>query len=187
MNAFLVSLGMVTLAEMGDKTQLLSLVLSTKYKKPIPIILGILLATILNHAFAGAIGAWLMQSIGEKTLAWILGASFILMGFWTLIPDKLDEADQKSSRFGVFATTLVAFFFAEMGDKTQVATIGLVAQLQSFYPVVLGTIIGMMIANVPIVLLGDKIAKKIPLKTIHFISAILFFTLGALSIFTKAL
>lgn len=180
MEAFLISTGIVALAEMGDKTQLLSLVLAAKFRKPWPIILGILIATLLNHALAGGLGAWLTSVLGSQALRWILGLGFLAMAVWMLIPDQLDEDDAKvqSSRFGVFATTLIAFFMAEMGDKTQVATVALAAQYQALMAVVAGTTLGMMIANVPAVLIGDKLAHKLPLKWIHGVAATIFAVLG---------
>jgi putative Ca2+/H+ antiporter (TMEM165/GDT1 family) len=178
LEAFLVSAGIVALAEIGDKTQLLAFLLAGKFRRPWPIILGILVATLANHAFAGALGSWITQAVGPKTLRWILGVSFLAMAVWTLIPDKLDEGDTRIAPYGVFGATLVAFFLAEMGDKTQVATIALAAQYQSFYAVVAGTTLGMMIANVPAVLLGDRIANRIPVRLVHGIAAAIFAVLG---------
>jgi len=178
MEAFLISTGIVALAEIGDKTQLLAFILAAKFRKPLPIILGILLATIANHSFAGALGAWLTSLLAPESLRWILGVSFLAMAGWTLIPDKFDEGDAKLARFGVFGTTLLAFFLAEMGDKTQVATVALAAQYQTFLPVVAGTTLGMMIANVPAVLLGNKIADKMPVRLVHSIAAAVFAVLG---------
>ena len=184
LEAFLISTGIVALAEMGDKTQLLSLVLAAKFRKPWPIILGILLATLLNHALAGAVGAWLTSVLGPDALRWILGLGFLVMAVWMLIPDKLDEEDAniKVSRFGVFATTLIAFFFAEMGDKTQVATVALAAQYQALVAVVAGTTLGMMLANVPAVFIGDKLAHRLPIKLIHGVAAAIFAVLGLLAL-----
>ena len=178
MEAFFVSTGIVALAEIGDKTQLLAFILAAKFRKPVPIILGILISTLFNHAFAGAVGAWVTTLFGPETLRWILGISFIAMAAWTLIPDNFDENDAKLARFGVFGTTLVAFFLAEMGDKTQIATIALAAQFQSVVQVVAGTTFGMMLANVPAVLLGDRIAGRIPAQTVHRIAAAIFAVLG---------
>lgn len=178
MEAFLVSTGIVALAEIGDKTQLLSLILAAKLRKPLPIILGIFVATLLNHGFAGAIGSWLTTLMGPETLRWILGLSFLAMAAWTLVPDKFDAQDAKFAKLGVFGTTLVAFFLAEMGDKTQVATVALAAQYQSLVAVVAGTTVGMMLANVPAVILGDRIAHKIPAKTVHAVAAAIFAILG---------
>jgi putative Ca2+/H+ antiporter (TMEM165/GDT1 family) len=178
MEAFLISTGIVALAEIGDKTQLLAFILAAKFRKPVPIVLGILVATLANHGFAGAVGSWITTLMGPETLRWVLGVSFIAMAGWTLIPDKFDEEDAKLARFGVFTTTLIAFFLAEMGDKTQVATIALAAQYQSLFAVVAGTTLGMMLANVPAVIMGDKIADKLPVKLVHRIAAAIFALLG---------
>ena len=178
MEAFLISTGIVALAEIGDKTQLLAFILAAKFRKPVLISAGILLATIVNHGFAGAMGAWLTSLVAPETMRWILGASFIGMAFWTLVPDKFEESDAKLARFGVLGTTLIAFFFAEMGDKTQIATVALSAQFNSFYAVVAGTTLGMMIANVPAVLLGNRIAHRIPVRLVHAIAATIFAILG---------
>ncbi|HNY45937.1 MAG TPA: TMEM165/GDT1 family protein, partial [Casimicrobium sp.] len=147
MEAFLISTGIVALAEIGDKTQLLAFLLAAKFKKPWPIVAGIFVATIANHAGAGALGAWITAAVGPQIMRWVLGIGFIAMAIWTLIPDKIDEDEAGStrSRFGVFGTTVVAFFLAEMGDKTQIATIALAAQYNAFYAVVAGTTLGMMI------------------------------------------
>ena len=179
MESFLVSTGIVALAEIGDKTQLLAFILAAKFRRPVPIIVGILLATIANHGFAGALGAWITSLVAPGTLRWVLGLSFVGMAVWTLIPDKFDEDEAKLARFGVFGTTLVAFFLAEMGDKTQVATVALAAQYHAFVPVVLGTTLGRMIANVPAVLLGDRIADRMPVRLVHMIAAAIFAVLGA--------
>lgn len=178
MEAFLISTGIVALAEVGDKTQILAFILAAKYKKPVPIVLGILVATLANHGFAGALGAWVTTLMGPQTLRWVLGISFIAMAIWTLIPDKFDEADAKFTSSSVFGTTLVAFFLAEMGDKTQVATIALAAQYHAFFIVVAGTTLGMMIANVPAVFLGNRIAAKMPVRLVHMIAAAIFAILG---------
>ena len=178
MEAFLVSTGIVALAEIGDKTQLLAFILAAKFRKPAPIIIGILIATLANHGFAGAVGAWVTTLLGPETLRWVLGVSFIAMAIWTLVPDKLDEDDAKLAQLGVFGTTLVAFFLAEMGDKTQIATIALAAQYQSLAMVVAGTTLGMMLANVPAVILGDRIANRIPVRLVHGIAAAIFAVLG---------
>ena len=178
MEAFLVSTGVVALAEIGDKTQLLAFILAAKLRRPLPIVLGILVATLANHAFAGALGAWITSLLGPETLRWALGLSFIGMAIWTLIPDKFDESDAKLARFGVFGTTLVAFFLVEMGDKTQIATVALAAQYHAFFTVVAGTTLGMMIANVPAVLLGDRIAHRMPIRLVHGIAAAIFLVLG---------
>lgn len=178
MEAFLISTGIVALAEIGDKTQLLAFILAAKFRKPIPIVMGILVATVANHALAGALGTWVTSLLAPETLRWILGISFIAMAAWTLIPDKFDEDDAKFASFGVFGTTLAAFFLAEMGDKTQVATVALAAQYHTLIAVVAGTTLGMMIANVPAVLLGDRIANKMPVRMIHAIAAAIFAILG---------
>lgn len=180
MEAFLVATGVVALAEMGDKTQLLSLVLAARFRRPWPIVLGIFAATVVNHGLAGAVGNWVTHTLGPDVLRWILGGSFIAMALWMLIPDKLDEDElPKASRFGVFGTTLVAFFLAEMGDKTQIATVMLAARYVDAYAwVVLGTTLGMMLANAPVVWLGERIVKRVPIKLVHGISAALFLLLG---------
>ena len=179
--AFWVSTGIVALAEMGDKTQLLSLVLAARFKRPWPIVWGILAATLVNHALAGAVGGWLTTVMGPQALRWVLGASFIARAVWMLIPDKLDDTGaDKPPRFGVFGTTLVAFFIAEMGDKTQIATVMLAAQFDSLWVVTAGTTLGMMIANVPAVLLGDRVMDWLPVQWVHRIAAAVFAVLGAL-------
>jgi putative Ca2+/H+ antiporter (TMEM165/GDT1 family) len=178
LEAFLISTGIVALAEIGDKTQLLAFILAAKFRKPWPIIWGILVATLANHGFAGAVGTWITTLLGPQLLRWILGASFIGMAIWTLIPDKFDEDEAKLARLGVFGTTLIAFFLAEMGDKTQIATVALAAQFKAFFAVVAGTTLGMMIANVPAVLLGDRIAHKMPVRLVHGIAAAIFAVLG---------
>jgi putative Ca2+/H+ antiporter (TMEM165/GDT1 family) len=178
MEAFLVSTGIVALAEIGDKTQLLAFVLAAKFRRPLPIIAAIFVATIANHAFAAAIGAWITSLLGPDILRWVLGASFIAMAAWTLIPDKIDDDDLALAKYGVFLTTLIAFFIAEMGDKTQVATVALAARYDSVIAVVCGTTFGMMLANVPAVYLGDRIAGRIPLKLVHGIAALIFAALG---------
>jgi putative Ca2+/H+ antiporter (TMEM165/GDT1 family) len=180
MEAFLISTGVVALAEIGDKTQLLALVLAAKYRRPVPIILGILVATLLNHAAAGVVGAWLAAWLGEELLRWILGLSFIAMAFWMLVPDKLDDEETKPARFGVFLSTLIAFFGVEIGDKTQIATVALAAKYSSLIAVVGGTTLGMMLANVPAVLLGEVAAKKLPMRLVHGVAAAIFAVLGLL-------
>ena len=183
LEAFLVSTGLVALAEIGDKTQLLALLLACRFRKPIPIVLGILVATLANHAFAGAIGSWITTLLGPELLRWILGVSFLAMAAWMLVPDQIDDGDAVSTRFGVFGTTLIAFFLAEMGDKTQIATVALAAQYASFGSVVAGTTLGMMIANVPVVFLGDRAAKRLPLRLVHGLAAAIFAALGLLVLF----
>jgi len=178
MEAFLISTGIVALAEIGDKTQLLAFILAAKFRKPVPIVFGIFVATLANHGFAGAVGTWITTLMGPETLRWMLGISFIAMAGWTLIPDKFDEDEAKLVRLGVFTTTLIAFFLAEMGDKTQIATVALAAQYQNLIAVVAGTTLGMMVANVPAVIMGDKIADKMPVKLVHRIAATIFAFLG---------
>ncbi len=181
--AFLVSTGVVALGEMGDKTQLLAIVLAATFRKPWPIVLGIFVATVVNHAAAGALGGWVAQAMGPDLLRWVIGLSFIAMAGWMLIPDKLDDdAAGSRHRFGVFGTTVVAFFLAEMGDKTQIATVALAARYPEVVQVVLGTTFGMMLANVPAVFLGDKIAKKVSMKLVHGIAAVIFAILGVLTL-----
>ena len=178
MEALLFSTGVVALAEIGDKTQLLAFLLAAKFRKPGPIILGILLATIVNHGFAGALGTLITTWMGPETLRWVLGVSFIAMGAWILVPDKIDDEEANLARFGVFGTTLIAFFLAEMGDKTQIATVALAAKYDAFFQVVTGTTLGMLLANVPAVLLGDRLAGRLPVKLVHRIAAALFAALG---------
>ena len=181
MEAFLVSTGIVALAEMGDKTQLLALILAVRFRKPIPIVLGIFVATIVNHGLAGALGAWLTQVIGPDILRWVLSASFIAMAVWMLIPDTIgDEEQEQEPRWGVFGTTVVAFFLAEMGDKTQIATVMLAARFDAYYGVVAGTTLGMMVANVPVVYLGERMTRLVPMRVVHIVSALVFAVLGVL-------
>ena len=183
MEAFLISTSVVALAEMGDKTQLLSLVLAARFRKPWPIVLGIFVATLVNHALAGAVGAWITSYLGENAMRWILGLSFIAMAIWMLIPDKLDEDEVSGhSRWGVFGTTLVAFFLAEMGDKTQIATVMLAAKYNAYLWVVAGTTLGMMLANAPVVWLGDRLVKRVPIRLVHVVSAVIFLVLGMLAL-----
>lgn len=178
MEAFLISTGIVGLAEIGDKTQLLAFLLAAKFRKPLPIVLAIFVATVANHAFAAAVGAWITSMLGPDVLRWVLGVSFLAMAAWTLIPDKLDEDETRLAKYGVFLTTLIAFFMAEMGDKTQVATVALAARYHDIVSVVLGTTFGMMLANVPAVYLGDRIANRVPLRLVHGIAALIFAVLG---------
>jgi putative Ca2+/H+ antiporter (TMEM165/GDT1 family) len=179
--AMMVSTGVVTLAEMGDKTQLLAFLLAARFKKPIPIIAGIFIATILNHGLAGLLGTWITSLLSPELLRWILGISFLGMAVWTLIPDKIDEDEQpKVAESGVFIATLIAFFLAEIGDKTQIATVALAASYSAPITVVIGTTLGMMLADVPAVFLGNKFAQKLPLKLIHTLAAAIFAILGIL-------
>ncbi len=178
MEAFLVSTGVVALAEIGDKTQLLAFILAAKFRKPVPIVLGILIATLVNHGCAGALGSFITSLLSPEALRWILGLSFIAMAVWIMIPDKFDEKDAHLAKYGVFGTTVIAFFMAEMGDKTQIATVALAAEYHALVSVVAGTTAGMMIANVPAVVLGDRIAHKIPVRLVHAIAAFIFACLG---------
>jgi len=183
MEAFLVSTGIVALAEMGDKTQLLALILAVRFRKPLPIVLGILVATIVNHGLAGALGAWLTQVVGPEILRWVLAGSFIAMAVWMLIPDSIDdEEEDQEPRWGVFATTVVAFFLAEMGDKTQIATVMLAARFNAYFWVVAGTTLGMMLANVPVVFLGERMTRLVPMRVVHIVSALVFAVLGVLAL-----
>lgn len=179
MESLLVSTGVVALAEIGDKTQLLAFLLAARFKKPLPIILGILVATVINHGMAGAVGAWITANVDPEVLRWILGASFIGMAIWTLIPDKIEEEEaQVAKRFGVFGATAITFFLAEMGDKTQIATIAMAAHYPDPVMVVIGTTLGMMIADVPAVFVAEKLADKIPMRLVHGIAAAVFAALG---------
>lgn len=179
MEAFLVSTGLVALAEFGDKTQLLAFLLAARFRRPVPIIAGILFATVLNHALAGALGGWLSTLAHPDVLRWILGLSFIAMAIWTMIPDRMDEDDARiASGLGIFGATTLAFFLAEMGDKTQIATVALAAHYPSVLLVVVGTTLGMLLANVPAVFIGEKLAGRIPMKLLHGIAALIFAALG---------
>jgi putative Ca2+/H+ antiporter (TMEM165/GDT1 family) len=179
MEALLVSAGVVALAEIGDKTQLLAFILAARFKKPLPIIAGIFCATIVNHGLAGALGAWITSVTSPEILRWVLGISFIGMAVWTMIPDKIEEEEtQVAKRVGVFTATLVTFFLAEMGDKTQIATVAMAAHYPNPLMVVAGTTIGMLIADVPAVFVGDRLAAKIPMKLVHSIAAAIFAALG---------
>ena len=187
MEAFLVSTGVVALGEMGDKTQLLAILLAARFKKPGPIILGIFVATLANHALAGAVGSAVVNAatsaLGPDTPRWVIGLSFIAMAAWMLIPDKGDaEAAAGNARFGIFGTTALAFFVAEMGDKTQIATVALAARYESLAAVVAGTTLGMMLANVPAVFLGDTIARKVSMTLVHGVAALIFAVLGVLTL-----
>ena len=173
------STGVVALAEIGDKTQLLAFILASRFKRPLPIIMGILVATILNHGLAGALGAWITATVSPDVLRWALGLSFIGMAIWTLIPDKIEEEEtQIAKRFGVFGATLITFFLAEMGDKTQIATVAMAVHYTTPILVVVGTTLGMLIADVPAVFAGDKLATRIPMKLVHSIAAAVFAILG---------
>jgi Ca2+/H+ antiporter, TMEM165/GDT1 family len=184
MEAFLVSTGVVALGEMGDKTQLLAFLLAAKFKRPLPIVVGILVATLTNHTAAGALGAWVAQVMGPDLLRWVVGLAFIAMAGWMLVPDKVDEDEAAGmmNRFGVFATTVITFFLAEMGDKTQIATVALAARYHDLAQVVAGTTLGMMLADVPAVFLGGTIAHKMNMRLMHAVSALIFAALGVLTL-----
>lgn len=178
MDAFLTATGLVALAEIGDKTQLLAIVLATRFRKPWPIILGILFATLANHALAAFAGQLAAEFFAGRWFRLAVAASFIAMGLWTLMPDKLDEDDQPKAHGGVFLTTLIAFFLVEMGDKTQLATVALGAQFDNLAAVVAGTTLGMMLANVPAVLLGNALVQRISLKLVRTLAALSFIAVG---------
>jgi putative Ca2+/H+ antiporter (TMEM165/GDT1 family) len=182
MEAFLISTGIVALAEIGDKTQLLAFLLAARFRRPLPIVAAIFVATIANHAFAAAVGALVSHLLGPAVLRWVLGLSFVAMAAWIMVPDQIDEEETQTARFGVFVTTLVAFFLAEMGDKTQVATVALAARFPSMVAVVAGTTFGMLLANVPAVYFGERIARAVPLKLVHGIAALIFAVLGVLTL-----
>ena len=182
MEALLVSIRVVALTEIGDKTQLLSLVLAARFRRPVPIVLGILAATLLNHALAGAVGAWITTLLGPGVMRWVLGLSFVAMGIWALVPDEPSPGDPSLRGRGIFAATFVAFFLAEMGDKTQVATVALAAKFSALGAVVAGTTLGMLLANVPVVLLGDRLTSRIPLRPVRVLAALVFVILGVAAI-----
>ncbi|MGZ3159029.1 MAG: TMEM165/GDT1 family protein [Burkholderiaceae bacterium] len=183
MEALFISIGVVALAEIGDKTQLLAFILAARFKRPLPIIAGILCATIVNHGLAGALGAWITSVVNPDVMRWVLGLSFIGMAFWTLIPDNIEEEEtQVAQRFGVFGATLITFFLAEMGDKTQLATVALAAHYSAPIMVVIGTTLGMLIADVPAVFVGNKFAEKIPMKLVHTVAAGIFALMGVLTL-----
>ncbi len=183
MEALFVSTGVVALAEIGDKTQLLAFILAARFKKPLPIIAGILCATLINHGLAGALGAWITSVLSPDVMRWILGASFIGMAIWTMIPDKIEEEETRVAKhLGVFGATFVTFFLAEMGDKTQIATIALAAHYAAPITVIAGTTLGMLIADVPAVLVANKFAERIPMKLVHGIAAGIFALMGILTL-----
>jgi putative Ca2+/H+ antiporter (TMEM165/GDT1 family) len=183
MEAFFLSTGVVALAEMGDKTQLLAFLLAARFKKPLPIVLGILVATIVNHALAGMLGAWITEHVDPDILRWVLGGSFIAMALWTLVPDKIEEEETRvAQHLGVFGATVVTFFLAEMGDKTQLATVALAAHYADAIHVVIGTTLGMLIADVPAVFVGQRFAQKIPMRLVHRIAAAIFGMLGVITL-----
>jgi putative Ca2+/H+ antiporter (TMEM165/GDT1 family) len=179
MELLLISTGVVALAEIGDKTQLLAFLLAARFKKPLPIVLGIVTATLVNHGLAGALGAWITATVDPRILRWVLGVSFIGMAIWTLIPDEIEEEEATfASRYGIFGAALVTFFLAEMGDKTQIATVALAAHYGRPLLVVCGTTLGMLLADVPAVFVGEKLANRIPMKLVHGIAAGVFALLG---------
>lgn len=183
MEALLISTGVVALAEIGDKTQLLAFILAARFKKPMPIIAGILCATLINHGLAGALGAWITSVVSPGAMRWLLGLSFIGMAIWTLIPDRIEEEEtQVAKHLGVFGATLVTFFLAEMGDKTQIATVALAAHFAAPLMVVIGTTLGMLVADVPAVFVGNRFAAKIPMKLVRSIAAGIFAVMGVLTL-----
>lgn len=184
MQSLLISTGVVALAEIGDKTQLLAFLLATRFKKPLPIIAGIFVATVLNHSLAGALGAWITATLSPEILRWVLGLSFIAMAVWTMIPDKIEEEEMRTAKkLGVFGATVITFFLAEMGDKTQIATVAMSAHFSSVVLVVIGTTLGMLIADVPAVFIGDRFAARIPMKLVHTIAAAVFAAMGVATLF----
>lgn len=184
MEALLVSAAVVAVAEIGDKTQLLALVMAARFRKPVPIILGILVSTIANHALAAWAGTAVAAWLGPDILRWVLGGSFLAMAIWILIPDKMDDEDQSRFKYGAFVSTAVAFFLVEIGDKTQIATVALAARFHDLLWVTMGTTLGMMAANVPAVLMGNVAATKIPLKVVRTVAAVIFAVLG-IAVLTK--
>jgi Ca2+/H+ antiporter, TMEM165/GDT1 family len=186
MEAFLVSAGLVAIAEIGDKTQLLAMLLATRYRRPVPIILGIFVATLANHAIAASVGAAVAAWLGPDAMRWIVGGLFIAMAGWALIPDKADDGPNAASHVGAFLATTIAFFLVEIGDKTQIATVALAARFESLTIVTLGTTLGMLIANAPVVLFGDAIAKRLPLRIVRVVAALLFVALGLAAILMPA-
>lgn len=178
MEAFLTSTLIVTLAEIGDKTQLLAIVLATRFQRPIPIIAGIFVATIANHFLAALVGSEVASILEGEWFSYLVAASFIIMAGWTLIPDKLDDDEQKPARFGAFVTTVIAFFLVEIGDKTQVATVALGARFNDVVMVTSGTTIGMLLANIPAIFLGHELLKYVPLNIVRMIAAGLFLIIG---------
>lgn len=183
LQSLFVPTGLVALAEIGDKTQLLAFILAARFKKPLPIIAGILCATLINHGLAGALGAWITSAVSPEHMRWVLGLSFIGMAIWTLIPDKIEEEETQVARhLGVFGATFVTFFLAEMGDKTQIATVALAAHYASPFLVIAGTTLGMLVADVPAVFVGNKFAAKIPMRLVHSVAAGIFALMGSLTL-----
>lgn len=179
LDAFIASVLAVSLAEVGDKTQLLALFLAAMFARKLPIVFGIFVATILNHAVSAWFGVWISDNVSTELLTWIVAISFLAMGAWLLIPDKKDEIDEKYVSYGAFIATTVLFFFAEIGDKTQLATVLLAAKYNNFYPVLFGTTVGMMLANVPVVYLGCWLLDRLSFKKIRQAACVLFILLGA--------
>jgi len=183
MEAFLTSTALVALAEVGDKTQLLAIVLATRFKRPVPIILGILAATLANHALAAIVGSQASALLQAGWFQILVALSFVAMGLWTLIPDKLDEDEQPNRRGSAFVVTLVSFFLVEMGDKTQLATVALGARFPNLAAVIAGTTLGMMIANVPAVLFGNALIKRVPMTLVRMLAALVFVAIGGWMLF----
>ena len=185
MDAFLISILVVAIGEIGDKTQLLALVLAARFRRPLPIVLGILVATLANHALAGALGAWVRALVPAAALRWLVAASFLAVALWALKPDRIDERqDNEKPTLGVFAVTVIAFFLAEIGDKTQIATMLLAAQFNNLIAVVAGTTLGMLLADVPVVFLGKAAATRIPLRLVRLVAAGLFAALAIVAVLT---
>jgi putative Ca2+/H+ antiporter (TMEM165/GDT1 family) len=176
--ALLTSTAVVALAEIGDKTQLLAILLATRFKRPWPVIAGIFVATLANHFLAALVGQQVASILSGVWFRYLIAASFIAMAIWTLIPDKIDDLEDKPARFGAFVTTIIAFFLVEMGDKTQIATIALGARFNEVLPVMMGTTVGMLLANVPAVFLGHELIKRVPLNVVRMVAALLFLLIG---------
>jgi Ca2+/H+ antiporter, TMEM165/GDT1 family len=182
--ALWLSTGVVALGEMGDKTQLLALLLAARFKRPWPIVAGIAVATLVNHALAGVLGHWLARLLGPDVLRWVVGLGFLAMAAWMLVPDRVDAGEADRTRgLNVFATTTVAFFLAEMGDKTQLATVALAARYPELVAVVIGTTLGLMLANVPVVFAGDRLLRRLSMRWVHGLAALLFAVMGVLALF----
>lgn len=181
LSAFFISMAVVALSEMGDKTQLLALLLAARFRKPIPILIAIFAATVINHGVSAILGQWITTLLSPTVLLWIVSLGFIAMAVWMLIPDELDDEDDsinKWQKYGVFGATFVLFFLAEIGDKTQIATVALAARFDSVGWVTLGTTLGIMLVNAPAVFIGNKLAEKLPIALIHKIGALVFLVIG---------
>ncbi|MET0364908.1 MAG: TMEM165/GDT1 family protein [Sphingobium sp.] len=178
MEALLTSTAVVALAEIGDKTQLLAILLATRFKRPLPVIAGIFVATLANHFLAALVGEQVASILDGLWFRYLIAASFVAMAIWTLIPDKIDDLEDKPAKFGAFVTTTIAFFLVEMGDKTQIATVALGARFHEVLPVMMGTTIGMLLANVPAVFLGQELIKRVPLNIVRMVAALLFLVIG---------